>query len=75
MIMYSKPNLIIIKALAKEKKYTLKDLSQKIGMSERGLHNAIRNNNISLQYLVKIANELQTNINTFFNIEFLWNKK
>lgn len=67
MIHY-KPNLLIIKTLAKGKKLTIKDLSRKIGMSEQGLHKSIKNNNISVEYLAKIANELQVNINVLFDL-------
>lgn len=59
-------DLKLIKSLVKEKDITIKELSQKIGMSERGLHKSIRNNSISAEYLEKIANYLDVSIGIFF---------
>jgi len=55
-----------IKIFAKEKHITIKELSEKIGMSERGLHKSIKNNSISAEYLEKIAHVLDISVSTFF---------
>lgn len=59
-------NLQLIKSLAKENKITLRELSQKIGMSEQGLHRSIRTNSIAAEYLENIAQCLGVSIGVFY---------
>jgi len=62
-------DLNCIKIFAKQKHITIKELSEKIGMSERGLHKSIKNNSISAEYLEKIANVLDISISNFFDTD------
>lgn len=59
-------NLGYIKTLAKENHTTLRELSQKIDMSEQGLHKSIRNNSISAEYLGKIAQFFGVPVGIFY---------
>ncbi len=59
-------DLQIIKSLVKEQRITLKELSQKIGMSEQGLHRSIRTNSIAAEYLENIAQCLGVSVGVFF---------
>ena len=59
-------NYSIIKELANEKNFSIRKLCLKIGISEQGLHAAIRNNTLKIRDLEKIANVLGVNIEYFF---------
>ena len=59
-------DLQIIKSLAKENKITLRELSQKIGMSEQGLHRSIRTNSIAAEYLENIARCFGVSVGVFY---------
>lgn len=59
-------DLQLIKFLAKDNKITIKDLSQKIGMSEQGLHRSIRTNSIAAEYLERIAKYFGVSVGVFY---------
>jgi transcriptional regulator with XRE-family HTH domain len=55
-----------IRDLYKEKRMSLDELAEKIGMSNTGLHNALRANDFKISTLIKIAEVLNEPISTFF---------
>lgn len=59
-------NLQLIKSLAKDNKISIRDLSQRIGMSEQGLHRSIRTNSIAAEYLENIAQCLGVPVGVFY---------
>jgi len=55
-------NLLHIKTLAEKKKVTLKEIILNVGMSEAGFHKSIKNGNMGIAYLDKIAEYLDVSI-------------
>ncbi len=60
-----------IKELAYKNKITIKLLAEKVGISEFGLHRAIKNNDFKVSTLQRIADVLNVPISNFFNTELL----
>lgn len=60
-------NLLKIKELSKSQKMTLKELSEKINITEQGLHNIISKNTCNLSTLSKIAEALGVSESVFFD--------
>lgn len=56
-----------IKKLSQEKKITIKELSERIGMSFSGLYSALSNNTLKVYTLFKISKELKVPITYFFD--------
>lgn len=56
-----------IKMLANAAKTTIKDLAGKIGMTEHGLHAAIKNETLKIRDLEKISTELNVDTSVFFD--------
>jgi transcriptional regulator with XRE-family HTH domain len=54
-----------IKDLCKKNRYSLKELSDKIGMSESGFHIALNNNDFKVSTLNKIAEFFKVSISYF----------
>ncbi|MCR5453404.1 MAG: helix-turn-helix domain-containing protein [Bacteroidales bacterium] len=63
----SKPNLSIIREIAKAQNVSLKSISEKLGISPAALQNIMRNNGTSLETLGKIAEVLNVSVGVFFN--------
>jgi transcriptional regulator with XRE-family HTH domain len=55
-----------IKILAGENKISLKDLAEKIGLSEQGLHSGIKKQTLSVTNLERIAELLGVPVSYFF---------
>lgn len=55
-------NLSLIKTLAKERKITLKSLSQSIGMTEQGMQSLIKNNATNTETLERICRQVRNKI-------------
>jgi transcriptional regulator with XRE-family HTH domain len=56
----------IIKELAKEKRYSIRQLCKKIEISETGLYKTLKNNTLKVETLQKIADVLEVPITYFF---------
>lgn len=61
-------NLSLIKTLAKERKITLKSLSQTIGMTEQGMQSLIKNNATNTDTLERISQVLGVSPAVFFDV-------
>jgi transcriptional regulator with XRE-family HTH domain len=55
-----------IKILSLNKNIAIKDIAEKIGISEAGIHQMIRNNSMKIEYLEKIAEVLGVPVSFFF---------
>jgi transcriptional regulator with XRE-family HTH domain len=55
-----------LKKAIKDKRYSIREVSEKIGMSEVGFHQSIKNNTLKIETLEKIANVLEMPISYFF---------
>jgi transcriptional regulator with XRE-family HTH domain len=55
-----------IKSLASENKISLKELADKINLSEQGLHSGIKKQTLSVTNLEKIAEVLEVPVSYFF---------
>lgn len=60
-------NLHLIKSIAKEKKITLKSLSEQVGISEQGMQKILKENTTSIVTLEKIAKILSVHPAVFFD--------
>lgn len=60
-------NLQHIKALAEQRKVTLKDVFTHAGMSEAGFHRSIKNGNMGIEYLDKIADFFNISVSELIN--------
>lgn len=60
-------NLSLIKSLSKEKKITLKSLSEKVGISEQGMQKILKENTTSIVTIEKIAQALCVSPAIFFD--------
>jgi transcriptional regulator with XRE-family HTH domain len=60
-------NYSLIKNFASENKISLKDLAEKINLSEQGLHSGIKNQTLSVTNLEKISKVLNVPISKFFD--------
>ena len=60
-------NLLKIKALCKERKIDIGELSQKIGITPQAMHKLIRNGSTSIITLEKIADVLSVPASIFFD--------
>lgn len=65
MIIFSKR----LKDLLYHKKISIKNFAKSIGMSEIGLHNAIKNNSTKIETIYKIAEELNVAPSYFFKTD------
>lgn len=61
-----KPNLGIIRELAKSQNISLKNISERLGISPAALQNIMRNNGTSLETLGKLADIFGVSIDVFF---------
>lgn len=68
-MLYSK-----IKDIAREKKISLKELANKIEVSETGFHQSIKSRTMRIDVLEKISSVLEVDICTFFSDKKLENK-
>lgn len=59
-----------IKEICSEKRMTIPQLAEKIGMS-KGFYTTLKNNTLRVDTLLKIAEVLEVPVNTFFDIEQL----
>lgn len=66
----NKANFKIIKKIAEEKGITLKWLADRVGISQQGLSFILKENTTKVDTLIKIANELQVPISSFFEMDF-----
>lgn len=57
----------IIKPLLEEKKISIKKIAKDIGVSEQGFHKFIREQNMKVKVLEKLAKELELPISHFFD--------
>jgi transcriptional regulator with XRE-family HTH domain len=64
-----KPNLGIIRELAKKQGISLKDISIQLGISPAALQNIMRNNGTSLETLGKLSDILGVSVDVFFSGE------
>ncbi len=55
-----------IKKACKEQNMSIRELSEKIGMSFSGLYAALNNDTLKVNTLLKIGKELQLSVNDFF---------
>jgi len=60
-------NLQHIKTLAEQRKVTLKDVFTHAGMSEAGFHRSIKNGNMGIEYLDKIADFFDISVSELIN--------
>jgi transcriptional regulator with XRE-family HTH domain len=56
-----------LKRIAKDKRMSIKELSEKIGMSETGFHQALNNNTLKVETLEKISDVLEVPIFFLFD--------
>ncbi len=63
------PNLQNIKNIAEAKGISIRNLAKIANMTEQGLHNAIKNNEIKFSVLEKIAIELGVDIHEFSEVK------
>ncbi len=59
--------LQLIKSLAKERKITLRSLSNQVGITEQGIQKLMRDNSTNIQTLEKIASILGVSPAVFFD--------
>lgn len=59
-------NLSIIRSLCENKNISLKDLAEKIGLSEHGIQRILRTNSTKIETLEKISEVLDVDITVFF---------
>ncbi len=64
-----KPNLSIIREIAKNQNVSLKLISEKLGISPAALQNMMRNNGTTLETLGKLAEILNVSVGVFFGEE------
>lgn len=57
---------IKIKELARKNQITLKELAEKIGITEQGLYTTFKNESLKVTTLLKISEVLNVDINEFF---------
>lgn len=60
-------NLSLIKALSKERKITLKSLSEQVGITEQGMQKILKDNTTSIVTLERIAQVLSVSPAVFFD--------
>lgn len=60
-------NLVIIKELLRQKRYTIRQFSSEIGITEQGLQNIIKQNSTKVETLEKIAKALDVPVSIFFD--------
>jgi DNA-binding Xre family transcriptional regulator len=65
------PNLSIIRDICKEKRISLRELSNEIGITENGLQLIMKSNNAKFDIIEKIAKVLKVNILAFVDFELL----
>lgn len=59
-------DLNIIKTLCKKRNEQFKSLCKSIGISDAGLYKAIKKNNLSAEYLERIAKHFNVSVGIFF---------
>lgn len=64
-------NLQNIKTLSKERKISLRSISEHLGVTEQGLHKMIREETMSAVVLEKVARILNVNVCVFFDRDIL----
>ncbi|MFV0538857.1 MAG: helix-turn-helix domain-containing protein [Dysgonomonas sp.] len=62
-------NLLIIKDLLKEKKISIRDFANELGMTEQALQLLIRKNSTKIETLELIAQKLNISVSMFFEKE------
>jgi len=66
LILFFNMNYLLIKQIAEQKEITFKSLCAKIGVTEAGLHQMIRNESMRIDVLEKISNAFSVPVSTFF---------